>query len=200
CDALFNYFLYYLREKPVMMISIQGTRQETRLVTRQVSDGNGGSRTETHHETHTVTDFNFSIDVSNYISNEWERVMAVPKQTSTEQQPVLGPWKAVLDQFISSKNLLKEIHMQKEVVWDYGNIQNSIVMALRMAGYGHNIRITFPKLNYMVSAYSDSTLSKATDSMAMKVFCVVTCLCIIFYPIFLMVRKNDRISIKITLG
>ncbi|KAJ3231277.1 hypothetical protein HDU81_003883 [Chytriomyces hyalinus] len=187
-DELFNYFLYYVNEKPSMMVHVNGSHQETRSVIYQVADGKGGFRTERRSETHTVTDFSINLDVSDYIAPTWDRIAATPRKNMKE--PQLGEWRAVMEEFTRSKNLLKEIHMEKEILWDYSNIQNSIIAALRMSGYMHTVQVTFPKGNCLVSALSSSALSKAADNTCVKVMCVLTCLCVLFLPIFLLTRKN----------
>ncbi|TPX77419.1 hypothetical protein CcCBS67573_g01328 [Chytriomyces confervae] len=165
-DELFNYFLFHVNQRPSMMVQVSGTHQETRTVMRQVSDGKGGFRTEHHTETHTVTDFSINLDVSDYIAPTWDRIVATPKKDMKE--PQLGEWRAVMEEFTRSKNLLKEIHMEKEILWDYSNIQNSIIAALRMSGYMHSIHVSFPKGGYIVSALSSSTLSKAADNTCVQ--------------------------------
>ncbi|KAI8614990.1 hypothetical protein BC830DRAFT_337466 [Chytriomyces sp. MP71] len=139
-------------------------------------------------ERHTVTDFVFSIDATNYVAPTWERIVATPNKDLKE--PELGEWRAVMEEFTRSRNLLKEIHLQKQILWDFNNLRTSIYTSIRAMGYMHDLSITFPQSNCKISALSASTMSRAADNTCVKIFCVVTCLCIIFYPIFLLSRKN----------
>ncbi|KAI9332517.1 hypothetical protein BDR26DRAFT_869228 [Obelidium mucronatum] len=189
-ESLFRYFLWYLREKPAMLVHCYGSHEESRMVAHHTTDSDGHHHTTYRRETYTVTDFDFSIDVSNYIAPEWDQIVAIPKERPSDLY--IGEWKAVMEQFTRSKNLLKEIHLQKEICWDYDGVTKSLLTAIRMTGYCHNIKIDYVKTNNVISAHSSSALSKFADNMCVKVMCVVTCLCIVFFPIFLMVRKNVK--------
>jgi hypothetical protein len=170
---------------------------------RHITDSNGHTRVENYTETVTVEDFDFSIDVSDYISPTWDRLIAVNKADNSQ----LIHWKQVVDEFTSSKNYLKEIHLEKEVLWDYDALTQSIILAIRSTGYPFQISVTYPKKYSTVSVFSSSSLSKFSHNTCVKVLCVITCLCIIFYrkyfycfyktfnkakyvAIFLLSRKN----------
>ncbi|KAI8612027.1 hypothetical protein BC830DRAFT_1138632 [Chytriomyces sp. MP71] len=187
-DALFDYFIYYIDEKPTMLVEIRGTHKHTRTETRTVSNGNGGTRTETTTHTDTIIDFCFTLDASHYVAPTWDRIVANPKRRV--QEPELGEWRAVMEQFTRSTNPLKEIHMKKEIVWDFEHIKTSIKAAIRCTGYFHDIHVSFPKANYKVSAMADTDLSHFANSTVTRVLCFLSCLWIIFLPLFLIVRKN----------
>ncbi|KAJ3225340.1 hypothetical protein HDU81_008015 [Chytriomyces hyalinus] len=187
-DAVFNYFLFYIAEKPTMKVKIRGTHEETHTEMRTVTDNNGRTRTESHATTKTVTDFSFTVDVTNYVSETWERIEAAPKREMEE--PELGEWRAVIEAFTRSENPLKEIHMHKEIEWDVKQIRKWLEAAIRTTGYCHRILIDFPKSNDTVTALADSDLSHCANSVITKVLCFLSCLWILFLPLFMLVRKN----------
>ncbi|KAJ3408897.1 hypothetical protein CcCBS67573_g07558 [Chytriomyces confervae] len=187
-DAVFNYFLFYIAEKPTMKVKIRGTHEETHTEMRTVTDSNGRTRTESHETSKTVTDFNFTLDVTNYVSETWERIEAAPKREMVE--PELGEWRAVIEAFTRSENPLKEIHMHKEIEWDVKQIRKWLEAAIRTTGYCHRVHIDFPKSNDTVTALADSDLSHCANSFVTKVLCFLSCLWILFWPLFMLVRNN----------
>ncbi|ORY26407.1 hypothetical protein BCR33DRAFT_50027 [Rhizoclosmatium globosum] len=78
-DSLFKYFLFYLREKPGLFIHVHGSHTEYKPVHRRYKDSQGFTHTETHQEKHTVTDFDFRIDASNYVSKIGLKSLQPPK-------------------------------------------------------------------------------------------------------------------------
>ncbi|KAI8850900.1 hypothetical protein BC829DRAFT_388039 [Chytridium lagenaria] len=203
-DELYKFFMTHLLEKPGMDVWITGTHQETYTRTETVSDGNGGTRTETRTETRTVTDFTFGIDVSHYIQNDWVAVFALPKMTRKQERqnmravgahvPVLdaqsGLFRKALEEFTMSKNLLKEIHLDKEIPWDYDNLRRAFKQAIRSTGYFGHIDVSFVRRNAIISVFSSSPISRMAQSWWTWVCLGITCLWLIFLPLFCITRKK----------
>ena len=181
-QELFNYFITNLG-KPRMSILFHGSHQETRVRTTHV---NGQMRTE--HHTVTVTDFSFEIDVSNLIGDQWLRLVCM----QDGDKP--AAWKDVLDSYTLSRNKLKEIHMHKQPLWEYNDLRCSLESCVRATGYTGSVSIQFITRSDKVSAYSSDTISKVAHNKIVKVLCVLSCLCIIFAPIYYSMRKKvDKI-------
>ncbi|KAJ3101727.1 hypothetical protein HDU96_009872 [Phlyctochytrium bullatum] len=99
-------------------------------------------------------------------------------------------WRAVLEEFTGSRNWFKEIHMAKEIPWDYEQLKTALVRAIRWTGYPHDIAIRFIKQGYKVSAYSPSLFSKASQSSLVKVLCILSCLWVVALPVYSITRKK----------
>ena len=153
-----------------------------------------GTHTESHyshsskrHETRTVTDFSFPLDASSFIEAVFYRIAAIPKP-GKRQQTI----KEVFQEHCASKNQLKEIHLQKQVLWNLNELRDAISWTVRSAGYRHSIHVDFQLSNDEVYAYSSSALSRFSRNECIQCLCVLTCLCIIFAPIYFLCRKTEQ--------
>jgi hypothetical protein len=90
---------------------------------------------------------------------------------------------AETDRYVASKNMLKELIMQKRVHWDYDYIRAQITARIRLLGYGGSITISFPSFNDKVKIRPGTNISKCCHSSITTFFCWITCLCILWYPI-----------------
>jgi hypothetical protein len=95
-DELFRFFMSHL-DSPKQYIQVSGTHKET----RRVSNGKGGTRTETR----TVTDISFTIDVTAFVSNGWSQIACVPEKNKESKS-----YRETLEEYSNSKNLLKELY------------------------------------------------------------------------------------------
>ncbi|KAJ3098955.1 hypothetical protein HDU97_003556 [Phlyctochytrium planicorne] len=160
-DELFKFFLTHLIERPGLSCNIQGTHQVT-------SHHNGKRRTRT------VTDFAFKIPLDACVHPEWHAAFALPNGQRTEQRKFVqnigahvpehgvesGQFKTVLEEFTASKNLLKEIQMEKEIPWNYQLVRQSMFAAIRSTGYRGNISVSFPRTNHKMAVFASSKTSK----------------------------------------
>jgi hypothetical protein len=91
--------------------------------------------------------------------------------------------------------------MRKQVVWDFNNLQSAIRFAILQTGYRNRIDVSFPLRSASVSAYCSDPLSKVAHNTCFKVMCVLSCLCIIFAPIYFLSRKKvDTIVCEFNVG
>ncbi|KAI9208892.1 uncharacterized protein BJ171DRAFT_437614 [Polychytrium aggregatum] len=177
-EELWKFFLSHL-SKPTLLVHILGQHEETYT---EVVHGDNGTRVETR--SRTVTDFSFNFDVSHYIAPAWSRVVCIPKQGKPSQN-----YRQALEEFTFSSNIFKEIHMVKQVFWDYPSLTNAIVSAIRRTGYPHRIMVSYPLKNAKIWVFSDHPLSKMAHNTCVNVLCVLTCMCIIFWPILALSSK-----------
>ncbi|KAJ3096173.1 hypothetical protein HDU97_006179 [Phlyctochytrium planicorne] len=202
-DELFRFFLTHLIEKPGMSVHVQGTHQESHTVTETTTNSDGSTSTSTRTETRTVTDFTYYINADGYILPDWTAVFALPKKGATSQTQNVraigahmpeysvppGQFREALEEFTRSKNLLKEIQMEKEIPWDYNSLRMSITTAVRLTGYWGSVSVTFPRKNYKMAVFSSSAISEISRSCVTWVFLALTCLWIIFLPLYFILRK-----------
>ena len=82
------------------------------------------------------------------------------------------------------------ISLKKQILWNFGEINRITSTIVRNAGYMAHVSISFDTTNDKITAYSDSILSKLAHDECMSVICVLTCLCIIFWPIYAITKKK----------
>jgi hypothetical protein len=80
--------------------------------------------------------------------------------------------------------------LKKQVVWDFGEINRIINIIARNTGYTGQLAIDFFTPNDKITAYSDSLLSKMAHDTCTNVLCVLTCLCVIFWPIYCLTKHK----------
>ncbi|KAJ3389485.1 hypothetical protein HDU84_008708 [Entophlyctis sp. JEL0112] len=177
--TLANYFFYHLRKKPRLLVHIRGFHEECM----------GRNETETHPK-RKVTDFEMTIDASNYISANWDRVSATspvipgPQNTVDDEEQYLHDrtWKSALEEFVTSEHPLKEIRLTKEIEWDFANLETSILLAIRQMGYQDTVKVRFETKGQTVSALSPSNFSRVANNVILQALSILTCLCVIVGP------------------
>nr|KAJ3422240.1 hypothetical protein HK105_000599 [Polyrhizophydium stewartii] len=178
-DELWRFFMSHL-DRPGLLVRIHGYHHETR--TRVVHEG-ASTRVETYQVQ--VDDFNFSLNASAYVSEQWSRLVCMPRNG----KPPLT-YRQTIEEYTRSRNKLKEIHLDKQPLWDYENLTRAIHFCILQTGYPHTIQVSYDIPNSKVSVYADTLLSKSAHNTCIRVLCVLTCLCIIFGPIYLLSRKR----------
>ena len=179
-EELWKYFMTY-SQRPNLFIDVKGEHDETR--TRVVSDGNGGTRVETY--TEVVVDWSFTLDCSNLVIAQWSKMFTVPAD-GQDQLTVRN----MMKEYVSSRSFFKEIHMIKQVEWDLQRIAQSIKFIVQTAGYRQRVVVTNRIFESKVSVFSNNPMSKMAHSTCVRVVCVLTCLCIIGWPLFLLMRRK----------
>ncbi|KAJ3111663.1 hypothetical protein HDU96_005477 [Phlyctochytrium bullatum] len=210
-DELFRFFMTHLHDeydyaaRPRLSVKVKGSHKET-VTTPQMRVGSDGSTSVSMKtETKTVVDFSLDIDVSALVCPIWEHVFAVQPGTRARQrkwsplakhflevegltQEDRASWRQILEQFTRSKNVLKEIHLTKEIMWDYETLESSIENAIRATGYVYPVEITFDRTFDKISVYAATRLSKAFRSWWFWVLLIVTFLWIPVLPLYYLLR------------
>ncbi|KAI8850221.1 hypothetical protein BC829DRAFT_390152 [Chytridium lagenaria] len=213
-DELFRYFLTHIKQKPVLFIDIKGYHKERIERQETYTDSHGHAQTRIRVEEETRTDFEFSFDLTSYVSDQWSHIVALDKSNTTsscvfknkdcyfklgsseeEGAPLLGDepskgWRHVLEDYTKSGNWFKEIHLAKDIPWDYEQLRTALIRAIRWTGYQHDLNIDFRKTSYKVSAFSPSLFSQASQSNLVKCLCIASCLWIVALPVYSMTRKR----------
>ncbi|KAJ3190578.1 hypothetical protein HK101_008587 [Irineochytrium annulatum] len=190
-DELYRFFMTHLVEKPALIVRITGSHTESHTRTETTTNADGSTSTHTVTETRTVTDFSFRMDASNYVAPDWERCVARARKNKPQDSD-FGQWREVLEAYTSSTNQLKEIHLKKEIIWDYANLTPQLRALVRMTGYRNDIHISYEHRAHEISVYSSSEIMKLSRACWMRTLCVITCLWIIFLPAFLIARRNVK--------
>lgn len=177
-NALAGYFSRF-NQPPEFQVRVTGFHMETR--TRTVSDGNGGSRTETYEEK--VIDFLYSVDASRFL---WPiGFMQVLPDKNTGRARTLFE---VLSEYANSGNLLKNITMYKDIRWNFLYLHQMITSQIRALGWGRGLDVEFPMQHNQVVARSNSALANMWSNKCVRCLCIFpffipigclwfTCLC-----------------------
>lgn len=143
--------------------------------------------------THRVTDFLFDIDCSADVSPVCQGVYILPNP-KTGEQPTL---RQLCDDYVHSKNKLKELKLTKEVNWDYNGLTRALTTAIRDSGFYENVEITFKTEDHEIVVKSNSPLSRYMDSVAVKILLFISCLWIIALPlVYLFKEKFGHSNLK----
>ncbi|GBC10639.1 hypothetical protein RclHR1_00980016 [Rhizophagus clarus] len=187
-ESLLRFFMEH-NDKPEMAIKIHGYHTET-VDDSYTSTDSEGNRT-VHYQSRTVerTDFNFTFDLTEYVSiNGIIRTIS----KNNNQKEVLE----LLSDYVKNESTLKNIEMKKVVIWDYESLTKAISTVIRQQGYRNNLRVTFPLRNHIVHVESDHKFARFARNIWTKILCIITCLWIIFFPIFWLYRNSIKKQIR----
>ncbi|RHZ83810.1 hypothetical protein Glove_87g65 [Diversispora epigaea] len=128
-----------------MAIKIHGYYTDYETENYSYTDSNGQTKTGSRTKEVEVTDFKFTIDLSNYII-PYGKLHIIPNKKYPNID-IMG----FLKEYIENKNLLKEIEMRKMAIWDYDSLTKAISSVIRQQGYNNNLCINYPIRNYIKS-------------------------------------------------
>lgn len=139
-----------------------------------------------------MTDFHFNIDLSPYICDYWWRVAVIRSQEAIKENEYVT-FRDALEQYTRSERSIKDIVLRKQIHgWDYDGLRKHIVHLVRSTGYRDSVNVTFPTSATQIIARSPSTLSRFSSSTCVRVLCVLSCLWIIFAPIYCCLRSMGK--------
>ncbi len=164
---------------PALFININGSHQN-RYTSR---DSNGNTTTHTE----TVYDFKIDLDISHYISPIWSKIVCQPRPGSNE----FKTFRQVLEEYCQTKKTFKDIILRKQVVWAYYEIYMICYNIVRSTGYCHNVSISFTNRADEVQVHTGNAWNKMANSVCCRVMCVLSCLCVIFWPIYCGMKKKN---------
>ena len=207
--ALATYLLYFNRFFPLLHVACHGTHEETR--TRTSTDSDGNSRTEMH--TETVTDFQYSIDLTSFIEQSQgspdiyayeetvpSHAIRNPSQPCADAQSAMeydelcknkmsDAAHEVVNSYIRNGNPLKTMSVEKEVVMNYDNLKRLIHDRIRQLGYRHSISITFPMKRKHIRVRQKNDMSFFGNTRAGRYLCALSCMWIVFFPVYCIVKE-----------
>jgi hypothetical protein len=89
----------------------------------------------------TITDFNYSIDLTPYVSEHYWRIAVIPsKKTNNINENI--SFRETLEEYTRSKKNVKEIQCKKQLVgWNFEELQCKIKDLISSSGYRGDISI-----------------------------------------------------------
>ncbi|CAG8716672.1 3390_t:CDS:2, partial [Funneliformis mosseae] len=118
---LYKFFMSH-NDKPEMSITIHGYHTEEKDGTIRVVDENNGYDYEKDVDVVEVTDFDFTIDLSDHILPKGE-IYTIPSKDDDDYDIKEGKdIKQVLEEYCKNNSRSKEIEMRKVIIWDFENL------------------------------------------------------------------------------
>lgn len=184
-NALAGFFLRF-NDKPTVVVHCRGHHTERR------TSGSGKNRRS---YTVDVTDWQFSIDAT-----EWVLPIGYISSLPNPQTGIARTLADVLTEYALDTNKMKRITMHKTVGWDFQRLHELIRQQIRACGWHRLLTIAFPFENFAVCARSDSALANCYASPLTDIFCILTCLCIFWYPAMACYRNSYDDSLRSHFG
>ena len=165
-------FLQTHNSRPRLSCRVHGYHQERR--TRTVRDSEGRTRTETYYVT--VTDFDYKIDLTNFIF-PYGYIQSV-RDKDHDGKP--DPIPQIIQEFIDDTNKLKTLQMKKVIAFDFNTLRRQVRGYIRALGWRRGLSVSFPQANYSVRVWSKNCLSSMWENSCCWCLCHLTIIpCII---------------------
>ncbi|CAI2178535.1 16963_t:CDS:2, partial [Funneliformis geosporum] len=147
---LYKFFMSH-NDKPEMSITIHGYHTEEKDGTIRVVNGSNSYDYEKNDvDVVEVTDFDFTIDLSDHILPKGE-INTIPSKDDDDYDIKEGKdINQVLEEYCKNNNRSKEIEMRKVIIWDFEKLTKAIAQVIRQQTYYNNIKIHYPLRNNIV--------------------------------------------------
>jgi hypothetical protein len=165
-------FLQTHNTRPRLSCRVHGYHQERR--TRTVRDSEGRTRTETYYVT--VTDFDYKIDLTNFIF-PYGYIQSV-RDKDKDGKP--DPIPQIIQEFIDDTNKLKTLQMKKYIAFDFNTLRCQVRGYIRALGWRRGLSVSFPQANYSVRVWSRNCLSSMWENTCCWCLCHLTIIPCIF--------------------
>ncbi|KAJ2773538.1 hypothetical protein IWQ57_001250 [Coemansia nantahalensis] len=189
-------FIAETNERPRVTIYVEGSHMEERPTGRRtvVTMPQNQSQSQNQQEAgvyqqeadtrrEKVVDFGFVLELTPFIHSSGSLYTAQrqqPQQAGGEAYEI----DAVLEDYVQSDNVLKEICVQKKAIWDYEAARRLIIDFVRNAvGYPHTVSVQFPMENDRIRVKSHSAIGRVWRHPVTSFLCCITCACAIGWPV-----------------
>ncbi|KAJ2739400.1 hypothetical protein GGI20_006113 [Coemansia sp. BCRC 34301] len=168
-------FIVESNERPRVSVEVVGSHTESRTVESTRTE-NGQTRCETHTHQESIVDFKFSLELTPYVHDKGSLY--------TARGPSGEPYdmSAILEDYVRADNFLKEIRVQKKVIWDYELVRREIAEFIKTTGYPHTVTVSFPMEHDCISVKSHNAAAKIWRHPISSLLCFITCACIVGWP------------------
>lgn len=131
-----------------------GYHDETRWRTETHRNSDGTTREEQHSYTEQVIDFDFAVDVSQYVSSTCTAMYVEPNKKTGETKTV----RQLCDDYVKEKGKFKELEMRKSIDWNYKELtQGKSDEKFQSASISFEM-LRFPSMSYPI-CYKASGIS-----------------------------------------
>ncbi|KAJ2641922.1 hypothetical protein GGF44_001907 [Coemansia sp. RSA 1694] len=178
-------FITESNERPRVSVEVVGSHTESRTVESTRTE-NGQTRCETNTHQESVVDFKFSLELTPYVHDKGSLYTA--RGPSGEPYDIT----TILDDYVRADSFLKEIRVQKKVIWDYELVRREIADFIRTTGYPHTVTVSFPMEHDRISVKSHNAAAKIWRHPISSLLCLLTCACIVGWPMQYYATKRWR--------
>ncbi|KAJ2606249.1 hypothetical protein H4R99_000457 [Coemansia sp. RSA 1722] len=176
-EALRRFINECNNDKPRVSIEVIGSHTYQKPVETFRTDENGRQQRYTTTQTEYVTDFKFVLELTPDIYDKGSLYTA----RANDGQPY--DLDKVLEDYVKADNFLKEIQVQKKVIWDYDLVRREITAFIRNTGYPHTVKVSFPMENEKITVRSHNQMAQVWRHPVTSFLCFVTCLCVVGWPV-----------------
>lgn len=184
-SELLQSFFYSNNTKPRLFVDIEGFEIENINEEFRSVDLEGSTRTTNQTRSSTKYYFQLSLEVTQYISNLGSIQFANENSSNSSQS-----LSKLFEDYIKDENKLKAFKIVKKVNWDYEALTKALTYLIRSRGFRHNIQIIYRLENNIMKVSSDSQTAGCLSHPLSQVLCVLSCLCLIAWPIAKLYRKT----------
>ncbi|KAJ1666617.1 hypothetical protein IW140_002624 [Coemansia sp. RSA 1813] len=179
-------FISECNERPHVSVKVVGSHTEDRVVDSTTRTENGQTQRETHTHRDTVVDFRFCLELTPYIHERGT--------VYTARAPSGEPYDldTLLADYVRAENALKELKVQKKVIWDYEQVRTEIMLLVKSTGYPHTVNVSFPMENDAIQVRSSHALGKMWRHPVTSFLCFISCACLVGWPVHYAATKRWR--------
>ncbi|KAJ1725711.1 hypothetical protein LPJ53_000190 [Coemansia erecta] len=174
-------------DKPRVTIEVTGYHMEDKVVESYRTDDQGRQQVHRHTHRENITDFKFSLELTPFIHDRGTLYTA-RRATDGEAYDI----DQVLEDYVAAKGFLKEIRVQKRVIWDYELVRREVCAFIKSTGYPHSVSVGFPMENDKVTVRSHRTAGRVWRHPVTKFLCFVTCACLVGWPVQYLAGRRWR--------
>ncbi|KAJ2776136.1 hypothetical protein GGI15_004934 [Coemansia interrupta] len=173
-------------DKPRVTIEVTGYHSEDKVVESTRTDSEGRQQVHRHTHRENITDFKFSLELTPFIHDRGTLYTA--RRADGEAYDI----DAVLEDYVEAAGFLKEIRVQKRVIWDYELVRREVCAFIKSTGYPHSVSVGFPMENDRVVVRSHRTAGRLWRHPVTRFLCFVTCACVVGWPVQYLAGRRWR--------
>lgn len=157
-------FLNTYNARPRLACEVHGYHQERRHRTVRYTDEEGNERERTEEYWETVTDFEYRLDLTQFIF-PYGYIQSVTPGMSVPD---------LIQSYLDDTNMLKTLKMKKEIQFDFVALKAMVKGYIRQIGWHRGLDVRFPKANYTTRIWSHNALSAMWEDCCCKLLCHIT--------------------------
>ncbi|KAJ1920983.1 hypothetical protein IWQ60_006872 [Tieghemiomyces parasiticus] len=121
---------------------------------------------------------------------------------TTRVNPPVAVTRTVRDvaaEYVARDRYLKELVVEKVVMWDLEKVRRDLERVFRDRGYRHHLRVTFINRRHRIHVRSPNTLMRLYHNCWVRTFLYITCLWILVMPVMWILNYRGTMDDEIKL-
>lgn len=157
-------FLNTYNARPRLACHVHGYHRERRHRTVHYTDDEGNRRTRREEYWETITDFDYKIDLTDFIF-PFGYIQSTESGQSVPQ---------LIESYLADGNMLKTLQMKKEIGFNFDALRGMVYGYIRSLGWRRGLTVSFPKANASTRIWSKNKLSTMWENCFCRCLCHVT--------------------------